>query len=379
MGHASDAEVPGAEASPGTLAGLRASWPSRVSWSAVRAESPGVFWRAALGALLLLFAVATGLFWAALTFEWPGVVVLPRWLDWSIPLLMVVALLGAIMIGLFALIFVTQPADTRRGIAFSRFAEREGLGYGRFGYSPPRAGVFFAEQLPGPREQLRSRPRSGASGPASLFRTSYVLWQGDTPIDPPLQLGVASYSGGKDDPKGPRNAFRYLSLSLPRVLPHLMIDARGNGSLRTLLPGTQRLSLEGDFDRYFTAYVPAGYERDALELLTPDVMACLIDHGRAWDIEVIDDRLLLASTRIRARTDRTEVAALLHFARLVGDELGHQASTYSDPRAVRPRAQLAAAGRRLRRRSGVWAVVIITAAVVVMLGYPFVLGWFLDR
>lgn len=60
---------------------------------------------------------------------------------------------------------------------------------------------------------------------------------------------------------------------------------------------SQRLSLEGDFDRHFTLYCPAGYERDALYILTPDVMANLIDGARSFDVEFIDDRLVLRTRR----------------------------------------------------------------------------------
>lgn len=40
------------------------------------------------------------------------------------------------------------------------------------------------------------------------------------------------------------------------------------------------LSLEGDFDRYFTLYCPGDYERDALYVFTPDLLALLIDESR---------------------------------------------------------------------------------------------------
>ena len=141
----------------------------------------------------------------------------------------------------------------------------------------------------------------------------------------------------------------------------------------------QRRSLAGAFARDFSGYVPNGYERDALELLTPDVMVCLIDHGRRWDVEIVEDRLVVASRRFRKRSDRLEYTAMLYFSELFGQELGHQARTYSDPRAERPRTQVAAAGRRLRRRSAAWGAAAFVGAVGLMLAFPHVLGWFLDR
>ncbi len=67
----------------------------------------------------------------------------------------------------------------------------------------------------------------------------------------------------------------YVALRLDAPLPHIVLDAVGNNGLfgGSNLPvhfgADQRLSLEGDFDRYFALYCPTGYERDALYLFTP--------------------------------------------------------------------------------------------------------------
>jgi type VI protein secretion system component VasF len=70
---------------------------------------------------------------------------------------------------------------------------------------------------------------------------------------------------------------------------------------------------------------------------------------------------------------------MLYFSELIGAELGHQAQTYSDPRAERPWSQVAEAGRRLRRRSAAWVTAAFFGVVAVMLAFPHVLGWWLDR
>lgn len=93
----------------------------------------------------------------------------------------------------------------------------------------------------------------------------------------------------------------------PVQLPHLFLSRKG---LRPpafssfMQPaGGQRLSLEGDFNRYFDTYCPRGYERDALYLLTPDVMAAFIDGARDFDIEIIGNRLILRSRSDVVTTD----------------------------------------------------------------------------
>lgn len=353
---------------------------------------------AARGGLILLAAVPLSLLGTSMVMEFPFAITMPGWLDLIRPLIYIVSVWGSIMMWIGGLVMLTMPGDARRAIAIKRFAKSRDLGFMRFGFAPPRAGIMFAEgsavQLPRRlREQswvakLSAKPApSGAAGAAGapgnevkpLFQAQFALWSGGYAYEPHLQIAVASYQGSKSDPKGPRNAFRYLTMKLPRDLPHLMIDSLRNGSLRSMLPGTERMSLEGDFDRHFAVYAPKGYERDALELLTPDVMACLIDYGRYWDVEVVEDRLIVASSKVRGWNDRNEITALLRFSELFGDEIGHQAATYSDPRAAHPRSQVAVGGQRLKRRSAAWTTAIFIAIVAAMLTFPHVLGWLLDR
>ncbi|MFT2751096.1 hypothetical protein [Clavibacter sp. Sh2088] len=92
----------------------------------------------------------------------------------------------------------------------------------------------------------------------------------------------------------------YAMVRLAHEMPHIRVIARRGVVRRALTMMSrpereQRLSLEGDFDRHFALYCPAGSERDALYLFTPDVLAVLIDRVRGLDVEVVGDRLLLTS------------------------------------------------------------------------------------
>src|SRR5690606_15000396 len=60
----------------------------------------------------------------------------------------------------------------------------------------------------------------------------------------------------------------YVAVRLDVPLPHIVLDAQGNNGLfGSNLPAAsakgQRLSLEGEFDRYFALYRRAGHERAA--------------------------------------------------------------------------------------------------------------------
>ncbi|OZB84707.1 hypothetical protein [Microbacterium sp. 13-71-7] len=90
----------------------------------------------------------------------------------------------------------------------------------------------------------------------------------------------------------------YIAIRLDVPLPNIVLDAQSNnGFFGSNLPASydahQRLSLEGDFDRFFALYCPAGYERDALYLFTPDIMARFMDSVSSFDVEIVDDWLFL--------------------------------------------------------------------------------------
>lgn len=353
---------------------FRREFPRHVPWAQVRAEDPKVFRNALFGVMLGVPAVGATLMVSGVMLEIPGPVELPPWIDWARGLLLVVLLFVALGLWLVVGISVSLPGDVRRQLAISAFARKRGLLFSRMGLAPTVGGVLLAGHAE------RGRPsRIPTDGPAHPYRAEFALWRPQSTGRRSLQIAIARHSGRRSDPQGPRHSFRYLETVLPRELPHIVIDARSNGRLLSILPGTQRLSLEGDFDRYFTTYVPNGYERDALQLLTPDVMACLIDHGRAWDVEIVDDQLVVASRRFGRRSDRAECTALLAFSELIVEELGHQARHYTDPRARNPRLAVAEAGRRLRRRSAAWGAGAAVALGAAFFAFPWLLGLFLDR
>ena len=172
----------------------------------------------------------------------------------------------------------------------------------------------------------------------------------------------------------------YLAITLPRRLPQMILDARSNdrGPFSSLLHrprGDQVLSLEGDFDRHFRLYVPSGYERDALYVFTPDLMALCIDETGDLDVEIRDDRLIVTAP---GGFDLHRVETWQRFERIrhtVGALAWNQTDRYVDERATPPALtfdqhaspEVGAGGRRLRKRlpRAVWWVAGIFAAVVV--------------
>ncbi|WP_029146079.1 hypothetical protein [Microbacterium luticocti] len=118
----------------------------------------------------------------------------------------------------------------------------------------------------------------------------------------------------------------YVAVKLDVPLPNIVLDAVGNNTLfGSDLPASfarnQRLHLEGDFDEHFALYCPTGYERDALYLFTPDIMARFIDHAAALDVEIVDDWLFLYAPRPLSTIDPATWAWLFATVGAILDKL----------------------------------------------------------
>jgi hypothetical protein len=217
---------------------------------------------------------------------------------------------------------------------------------------------------PGPTGTLRDAPlgRRGALNCYRVLRTPG-----------PRGLEFANHELARSTMTNTSPAFGgYCAMRLPVALPNILLRSE-DGPRRPLhtssvVRGSQVLSLEGDFDRYFRLHCPAGYERDALYLFTPDVMARLVDHLRGLDVEIVDDWMYLISARdlITDRAERWEALAAAvdalddrveRWARW-RDERTEGAADPDGDVVVRVR-EVAAAGRRLRTTWGAGTVLIV--------------------
>jgi hypothetical protein len=137
--------------------------------------------------------------------------------------------------------------------------------------------------------------------------------------------------------------YTYLAIPLPQVVPQLVLDSVRNGaSLPMPVESGQRLSLEGDFDRYFRLYVPNGFERDALYVLTPDLMALLIDETGDFDVEVIDNKLFVYSVGALSLADSDVWVRLGRIHGIVGSKAASQTQNFTQS------PQTTGIGQRLR-------------------------------
>ena len=169
----------------------------------------------------------------------------------------------------------------------------------------------------------------------------------------------------------------FMALHLDRRLPHMVLDAKSNGSFGLAAFGKdQRLSLEGNFDDYFTLFCPKEYERDALYVFTPDLMALLIDEAAPFDVEIVDNWMFVYANGAFPPMQIAIYERLFRIIDTVGAKTLSQSARYRDDRVVEAPFEanvVAPPGQRLRRRfpRAVIVLIVIAAAIVVL---PIVAG-----
>ncbi|MGV2985370.1 hypothetical protein ACNPNP_16850 [Microbacterium sp. AGC85] len=300
-----------------------------------------------------------------------------------LPLLIIAAVGVAVGIGAWVTVRRRRVVDYR----LARFAAANNMTYTGEVSDPPLPGMIFT---------------------LGRARKADQLVRGHSPRF--VEFGNYQYTTGSGK-NSTTHKWGYVAVKLDVPLPNIVLDALGNNAIfGTNLPASfqkeQKLSLEGDFDQYFTLYCPAGYEQDALYLFTPDIMARFIDNAAQLDVEIVDDWLFLYTRRAASTLDPHTwawlfgtVGALItkfdQWARWRDERLlAEQGRTYTQAAAVdgapvpvpahaapalpfaapvgllTPPPGVAQQGRRLKR-SGRW----VPIAIVVI----FAIGWFWVR
>lgn len=163
----------------------------------------------------------------------------------------------------------------------------------------------------------------------------------------------------------------FMAFNLDRRLPHMVLDAKANGSFGLAAFGKdQRLSLEGDFDRYFTLFCPQQYEPDALYVFTPDLMALLIDEASPFDVEIVDDWMFVYSNGAFPSLHPGLYERLFRIIDTVGSKTLKQTVRYHDDRVVGAPFTanvIAPPGQRLRRRLSPAIIALIVVGAVIVL------------
>lgn len=175
-----------------------------------------------------------------------------------------------------------------------------------------------------------------------------------------FEYGTHTYTTGSGKTETTHEV-SFVRLELVRQLPHVVIDGRKNVlNLSEGINRSQRLSLEGDFDKYFTVYCPKGYERDVLYFLTPELMQLIIDKDQAYDMEIVGNYLYFYQPTQMVYDEATQrrIFELMH---RTGGEFDENTQHYStEVSSVQP-VEL----RRHMSTSMVAGIILAVLAVVV--------------
>jgi hypothetical protein len=173
---------------------------------------------------------------------------------------------------------------------------------------------------------------AGLGLPGIAFTAPDRVFSGDH-IDGVLDSAsfVAGYQSAlfSGDGTNPRTVTcRFVAIALPARVPHIILRRRGLGFLGAA--GITRVGamyeLEGDFPRSFSVTCADGGERDALRILTPDLMAVLVDNASRYDIEFVDTWALFYRGPLVRRT--TDVAGARRLVAAVHPKLSSQARRF---------------------------------------------------
>ncbi|MFB6611654.1 hypothetical protein ACFCVO_15105 [Agromyces sp. NPDC056379] len=263
------------------------------------------------------------------------------------------AVLAAIAAGVVAIWRLVTGMPAKAEARLHRLAALNGLEY------EPNA----APRLPGHLfEQLRGKPRNSRFS----TRSGRAVEIGNLLVVQPragTSVSVSIGPGGSTIASGDRRSYwRYVAVRLDGPLPHMVLEPQGRTTGGRAFPvdfdADQHLSLEGDFDRYFHVFVPKQYERDALYVFTPDLMAAMIDEAPGMHIEIVDDWVIFSSNGRADFAAPSTWAAIERIANRAASGIVERGGRYRDERTrgETPTAgretvlrTVAPAGRRLER------------------------------
>ena len=177
-------------------------------------------------------------------------------------------------------------------------------------------------------------------------------------------MGQHQYTTGSGKSKH-TTPVMFVAVDMPKTLPHVAIDRNNNSfNVGDDFERSQRYSMEGDFDKYFTVYCPKGYERDLLYFLTPELMQALVEMHKDYDVEIIGKKLYFYQGGNKTYTAES-LQAVFKLINLVGGEVAENTHRYVDARAADGKTETA----QLKRRTIAWttvAVVLVYAAMLLI-------------
>jgi hypothetical protein len=136
----------------------------------------------------------------------------------------------------------------------------------------------------------------------------------------PISLFDYSYETGSGKYRE-AHYYTVFQLQFDTTMPDLLLEKKSFLSSDTLLGQLpEHIKLEGDFNKYFSLSIKKGYEVEALEIFTPDVMEELEEKCKNLSLEIINSHLFIYDNKI-IRT-KVDLDALYDIAQYFVQKLG---------------------------------------------------------
>lgn len=122
-----------------------------------------------------------------------------------------------------------------------------------------------------------------------------------------------------------------ISVTIPKTLPHIYLDNHADSRTRGprfTFHNSQRVMLEGDFNKYFQLFVPKQFHNQALSILSPDVMQTLIKSNQKYDVEIHGRRINIISAQ-RLKLKQSTLDELQKIALQLLEEIEHKLKSWS--------------------------------------------------
>ena len=215
-------------------------------------------------------------------------------------------------IALFAVTFVSAAVRgvlrRHRWHRLALFARANGLSFARLSADPTYPGWIF--------------------GHGSDRRAIDHVWSPDGLL---ADAGTYEFTTGSGEDRD-THTWSYVAFRLPRPMPHLVLDARGNTTKLADFTRDQRVRLGDPFDRTYALWAPAGYGQDAFQLFPPDLLEQLVASPTTYDIEIVDRWLFLYSSGTVDFTDADTWATIEHIQNQIVERVARSSDRFPDRR-----------------------------------------------
>jgi hypothetical protein len=118
--------------------------------------------------------------------------------------------------------------------------------------------------------------------------------------DRPISLFTYTYVTGYGKTQQ-THSYTIYELQFDSAMPDILLENASHAfgeALVDKITGKELVKLEGDFNKYFSLSIPKGYEVEALEIFTPDVMQKLIEKAKNFSLEIVNSHLFIYDNAI---------------------------------------------------------------------------------